>query len=79
MTGGVVVRDPALPALAGRYVYGDFCRGQVRSFRIAGGKATGDRALGLHVVVSSARSARTPAAASTSTSLDGPVYRLRVR
>ena len=65
VTGGVVVRDPALPALAGRYVYGDFCRGQVRSFRISGGRATGDRALGLRASTSSARSARTPAAAST--------------
>ena len=42
----------ALPALAGRYLYGDFCRGQVRSFRIAGGRATGDRSLGLTRAVS---------------------------
>jgi glucose/arabinose dehydrogenase len=31
VTGGVIVRDPALPALRGRYVYGDFCDGRVRS------------------------------------------------
>ena len=27
ITGGVVVRDPDLPALRGRYVFGDFCVG----------------------------------------------------
>ena len=30
--GGYVSRDPNLPALAGRYVYGDFCNGQIRAF-----------------------------------------------
>ena len=30
--GGYVSRDPNLPALAGRYVYGDFCNGQIRTF-----------------------------------------------
>ena len=37
VTGGYVVRDPALPALAGRYVYGDFCKGQLRSARLSAG------------------------------------------
>jgi len=32
VTGGYVVRDPGLPALAGRYLYADFCGGQLRSF-----------------------------------------------
>jgi hypothetical protein len=31
ITGGYVVRDPALPQLAGRYVYADFCVGGIRS------------------------------------------------
>ena len=30
--GGYVVRDPNLPELWGRYVYGDSCTGEVRSF-----------------------------------------------
>ena len=29
--GGVVVRDGRLPALAGRYLYGDFCTGRITS------------------------------------------------
>ena len=39
ITGGVVVRDPVLSALRGRYVFGDFCRGVIESARISGGKA----------------------------------------
>ena len=31
ITGGYVVRDPALESLAGRYLYGDFCYDAVRS------------------------------------------------
>ena len=31
ITGGYVVRDPELPALRGRYVYGDLCTGEIRS------------------------------------------------
>jgi glucose/arabinose dehydrogenase len=31
VTAGVVVRDPALPTLAGRLIYADYCAGEVRS------------------------------------------------
>ena len=34
ITGGVVVRDPVLSALRGRYVFGDFCRGVIESARL---------------------------------------------
>jgi glucose/arabinose dehydrogenase len=78
VTGGVVVRDPNLPALSGRYVYADYCGGQLRSFRISGGRATNDRSLGLHV--SSLSSFGEDAAGRVYvTSLDGPVYRLTER
>ena len=32
VTGGYVVRDPELDSLYGRYLYGDFCEGELRSF-----------------------------------------------
>lgn len=51
ITGGYVVRDPGLPGLAGRYVYADFCKGQVRSAVLATGGASDDRSEG--IVVSS--------------------------
>ena len=51
ITGGYVVRDPQLPALAGRYLYGDFCRGQLWSARLRTGSARGDAPVaGLPVV-----------------------------
>lgn len=37
VTGGVVYRGTAIPALSGHYFYGDFCSGFVRSFRYTGG------------------------------------------
>ena len=51
ITGGVVVRDPALTALDGRYIYGDFCGGDIHSFTVpAPGQGAGDdAATGLHV------------------------------
>ena len=39
ITGGVVVRDPQLPALRGRYVFGDFCVGRILSARLEAGRA----------------------------------------
>jgi hypothetical protein len=33
VSGGVVVRDPALPAWQGVYLYGDFCSGNVWGLR----------------------------------------------
>ncbi len=33
VTGGVVVRDPALPAWDGTYLYGDYCSGRVWGLR----------------------------------------------
>jgi glucose/arabinose dehydrogenase len=78
VTGGVVVRDPQLPALAGRYVYGDYCVGRLRSFRVRGRRATEDRSLNLRVqeLSSFGEDARGRVYA---TSLSGPVYRLRSR
>jgi glucose/arabinose dehydrogenase len=75
VTGGVVVRDPGLPQLAGRYLYADVCAGQVRSFEISAGRATGDRSIGVHT--SNLSSFGEDASGRVYlTSLDGPVYRL---
>jgi glucose/arabinose dehydrogenase len=75
ITGGYVVRDPSLPSLVGRYVYGDFCEGDLRSFVPSVGGARDDRPLGLNV---SALSSFGEDAAGHiyATSLDGPVFRL---
>ncbi|HEV7496143.1 PQQ-dependent sugar dehydrogenase [Baekduia sp.] len=43
ITGGYIVRDRAVGGLYGRYVYGDYCKGQLRSARLSGGKASGDQ------------------------------------
>jgi glucose/arabinose dehydrogenase len=37
ITGGVVVRDRRLPALAGAYLFSDFCGGSLRALRAANG------------------------------------------
>ncbi len=47
ITGGYVVRDPGLTELAGRYVYADFCRAQLRSAVLSSPAASDDRAEGL--------------------------------
>jgi hypothetical protein len=40
IVGGYVVRDPALPELFGRYVYGDFCLDEIRSAALVEPPAT---------------------------------------
>jgi glucose/arabinose dehydrogenase len=47
--GGHIVADTQLPALQGRYIYGDLCTGQIRSFLpdVAAQKAIGDSAIGI--------------------------------
>jgi len=52
ITGGYVVRDPSLGDLYGRYLYADFCVGELRSIQlpdVSGNRATGDRSEGLAV------------------------------
>jgi hypothetical protein len=50
--GGYVVRDPSLGGLYGRYVYADYCAGDVRSLVLppgGAGAATDDRSEGISV------------------------------
>ena len=49
ITGGYVVRDPALPELAGQYIYGDFCNPELRAVSLTGSGAQNDHAIGLDV------------------------------
>jgi len=76
VTGGYVVRDPELRSLYGRYLYGDFCAGELRSFTAdPEGGATDDRPLGLEVSQLSSF-AEDRSGHVYALSLDGPVYRL---
>jgi glucose/arabinose dehydrogenase len=76
ITGGYVVRDPALRALSGRYVYSDACDSQIRVTRLQRGNAPAGTPLALpklSTVVSFGEDARQRVYV---VSLDGPVYRL---
>jgi glucose/arabinose dehydrogenase len=75
VTGGYVVRDRELPALYGRYVYGDFCAGELRSFKPATPEARDDRSEGLEVP-SLSSFGQDNEGHVYALSLDGPVYRL---
>ena len=76
--GGYVVRDPALPALAGRYLYADFCGGAAALASIPEPPGASDAAIGLDVDQPSSfgegRGGRIYVA-----SLDGPVFRIAQR
>ena len=73
--GGYVVRDPTVPALAGRYLFGDYCRQQIMSVRLGRGRATGLRQPGLDVASTSAFG-EDDAGRIYIASLAGPVYRI---
>jgi glucose/arabinose dehydrogenase len=77
ITGGVVVRDRAVPAY-GRYLFGDYCKGEIMSARLSPGHASGLHATGLEVgsLSSFGEDARGRVYV---VSLDGPVYRLARR
>ena len=76
MTGGLVVRDPQLESLFGRYLYGDFCAGELRSFTARPEReATDDVPLGLEVPALSSFGEDADGRVYA-TSLDGPVYRI---
>jgi len=43
--GGYVYRGTSIPSLAGTYLYGDYCSGEIRGFRFENGEAGGDALL----------------------------------
>jgi len=73
--GGYVVGDPRLPALHGRYVYTDYCSGQLWSLVPHLSRAGGNRRLGLHVDSPSSFGEDDRGRIYVA-SLEGPVYRL---
>ena len=78
VTGGFVVHDPDLPQLAGRYVYADFCAGELRSLVPAVAGATDDAPLGITVDEPTSFGLG-PGQGLYVASLAGPVYRLVAR
>jgi hypothetical protein len=74
---GYVVRDPSLPSLYGRLVYGDFYVDRLRSTRLATTGATDDREVGPLAEVPRLTSFGEDAGGCVyATSFNGPVYRL---
>jgi hypothetical protein len=78
VTGGYVVRDPNLPDLVGRYVYADFCAGELRSMVPTLDGALDDAPLGVSVSQPASFGVG-PARRLYVASLDGAVYRLFAR
>jgi glucose/arabinose dehydrogenase len=77
ITGGVVVRDRSVSAAYGRYLFGDFCKGDILSAKLATPRTTAART-GLRVdsVSSFGEDARGRVYVI---SLNGPVYRLAAK
>lgn len=75
VTGGLVVRDPALPSLEGRYLFGDFCRSRLLSLpgRPDGPSTPRATSISIPQVTSFAERANRTVFA---TSLEGWLYRL---
>ena len=75
LIGGYVVGSKQLKSLRGRYVYGDFCVGKLRSLVPGLGGAKKDRRLGVRVPSLSSFGLG-PGRSVYATSLNGPVYKL---
>jgi len=71
----VIVRDPALAGLRGRYVFGDYCKGRIQSARLSPGRARGVRRTSLRVE-SLSSFGEDDQGRVYAMSLDGPVYRI---
>jgi glucose/arabinose dehydrogenase len=78
VVGGYVIRDPRLRSLAGRYVYGDFCAGDLLTARLRQHGSSARSSLGLHVAALSSFG-EDDAGRIYAASLSGPVYRLDPR
>ena len=80
ITGGYVVRDRGVPALYGRYVYGDYCNSHLRVATLRAGHPVASRTLSGVPTISGVSSFGEDAAGRVYvTSLNGPVYRFAAR
>jgi hypothetical protein len=75
ITGGYVVRDRALADLYGRYLYADFCVGELRSLVLGLPTTSDDRSEGLSVPFPSSFGEDADCRIYVA-SLNGPIYRL---
>jgi len=75
ITGGYVVRDRSLSGLYGRYLYGDFCTGELRSVKLGVPIGSGDRSEGVSVPRPTSFGEGADCRIYVA-SFDGPVYRL---
>jgi hypothetical protein len=75
VTGGVVYRGEAIPALTGAYLFTDYCAGQIRALRAEGGQTVEERtfdAEGSELV----SFGEDEAGEVYVLSLEGPIYRI---
>jgi hypothetical protein len=75
ITGGYVVRDPALGDLYGRYLYADFCIGELRSLELGVPTGSGDRSEALSVPLPTSFGEDADGRIYVA-SFNGPVYRV---
>ncbi len=75
LIGGYVSGSNKLSSIKGRYIYGDFCIGKLRSLVPGLGGAKKDRALGARVPMLSSFG-QGPGGSLYATSLNGPVFKL---
>jgi hypothetical protein len=73
---GYVVRDPSLPSLLGRFVYGDFFADPLRSAVLAPGAASDDQPIGALEVPMLTSFGEDAGGCLYAASIAGPVYRL---
>jgi len=73
VTGGYMVRDPGLPTLLGRYLYGDNCSPDVRSLAPANPTANAGTGLSVQALSSFGEDS---CGRLLAVSLNGPVYRI---
>ncbi len=79
ITGGYVVRDRNVPALYGRYLYGDICDGRVRAARLRPGHKTVGKPLALPAVETLSSFGEDASGRVYAVSLSGPVFRFVAR